>query len=91
MSSYSIAIHLPLLQNELPAIAVLRRDGAGRLLVIKIDEAPERSFHSGVMAHVTGLAGKIAAIDGTPDIRAHLIFSGRGYGPGEIHRLLEGR
>ena len=91
MNRYSIAIHLPLLQNELPAIAVLRRDEAGQLLAIKIDEAPERYFHGGVMTHVADLAGKIAAIDGTPNIQAHLIFSGRGYGPGEIHRLLEGR
>lgn len=88
--SYLMAAHIPLLQGEMPAIAIIRTDENSSRF-IKIAEVRGRMFHEHVMSYLAEIAGKMTAFDKTPSIQAHLVVSGQAFGGAEVGEMLAGR
>lgn len=88
--SYSIACHLPLLQGDMPTLAVIRKHGDDCRL-IRVKEVRGRSFHDDVMADVVEIAEKVMTIDRTAESYVHMVFSGQTLSGADIQELLRGR
>lgn len=87
---YLMAVHLPLLQGESPAIAIIRTDAESSRL-IKVGEVRGRMFHENVMAELERIAGKMCEFDKTPSVYAHLAITGHVFGGGDVAELLAGK
>ena len=88
---YLVSLHIPLLQGDMPCIAVLRREtkaGGDDVRVVKVDEIKGREFTGDVLLPLGEMAQRLAQIDGNSDIHAHLVFSGAAFGHGEIAQLM---
>lgn len=88
--SYQITAHVPLLQGDMPTLAVIRKSGDDHRL-IRVKEVRGRSFHNHVMADVVEVAEKVMAIDKTAETHVHMVFSGQTLSGADIQELLRGR
>ncbi len=87
--SYTISLHLPLLQGDLPTVGVLRHGKDHR--VLKVEEIKGKGFEDNVMLEVALMAERLATMDRADDIQAHLVFSGRSFGHVEVDDILAGK
>lgn len=87
---YLAAVHIPLLQGELPAVALVRSDASSSRLV-KLTEVRGRMFHDHIMGYLAELADKLVAIDQATSIAVHLAVSGAALSGADVAGLLAGK
>ena len=88
--TYLAAVHIPLLQGEMPAVALIRTDTTSSRLV-KLTEVRGRMFHEHIMGYLAELADKLVAIDKATSIAVHLTVSGAALSGADISSLLAGK
>jgi hypothetical protein len=86
---YQVAVHIPLLQGESPALSVIRTHGDDTRLV-RIREVLGRRFHDDIMSDVATIAEKLVDIDRTPSCHVHMVLSGLSLSGGDIANLFHG-
>ncbi len=84
---YQFAVHIPLLQGEMPCVSVLRKKGAD-IRVVSVKEIPGREIEGDVLLELGFMAERLAGMDNEDSVHAHLVFSGRAMGHVEIDTLM---